>query len=73
MQSLMFLDCFVQKLSKKNLPVSPLPPTTLVKEGLRNFEAFPMQILERNVTAIIQKEEKLPSKATEIFLNKLKN
>ena len=37
MQSVMVLDCFVQKLSKKNLwsvGLTP-PPPTLVKEGLR--------------------------------------
>ena len=38
MQRLMFLDSFVQKLSKKTfggrLDPSPLPPPPLVKEGL---------------------------------------
>ena len=35
MQSLMFLDCFVQKLSKKNLLGGWLDSPSLVKEGLR--------------------------------------
>ena len=38
---------------------------------LRNFEAFPMQISERNAIVIILKKEKLLPKGTEIFLNKL--
>ena len=36
MQSFMFPECFVQKLSKKNLWGSAQPP--LVKEGLRGKE-----------------------------------
>ena len=38
---------------------------------LKNFEAFPIQISERKATAIILKKEKVPSKGTEIFMNKL--
>ena len=35
MQSVMFLDCFVQTLSKKNLwGAADPPPPLLVKEGL---------------------------------------
>ena len=49
MQRLMFLDCFVQKLSKKNLwgfgSIPPPPPPPLVNEGLKKVVLYALKLL----------------------------
>ena len=47
MQRLMFLDCFVQKLSKKNLwrSARPPPPPPPVNEGLKKVVLYALKLL----------------------------
>ena len=46
MQRLMFPDCFVQKLSKKNLwGFGSTPPPPLVNEGLKKVVLYPLKLL----------------------------